>query len=91
MSLYGTIEPQYSLAYPGKMVSFKCNSFGTLKWYKNYKLVPTNMMVLNTLVLANVTEWDTGTYKCYGYYPNGTKFKAYADLRVGGISIYLIH
>ena len=86
MAKVGTVIPQYQVAYEGTTVSMDCFSKRKPTWTKDgVSMQGIDGLIVHTLFLYGVTQYDTGVYKCKGTLSKiGLTFTAFSTLFVGG-------
>lgn len=84
---YGSIWPEYLIAYTNMDVIITCISFGNITWFKNGKEVRWYPYQTD-LKIVNIQENNMGVYTCQGSLPNGKIFYNTSTILVGGIKNY---
>ena len=84
---YGTVSPNYVVAYVNDPVIINCNSNGRKTWWKDGKRLTTNVHGTN-LRFVHVFENLMGEYICQGTLAHQIPFTATATLLVGGMSCH---
>jgi len=82
----GTVYPEYQVASIGSNITINCESVTPVKWKKGDFFLQT-VNIFNSLIIAEVTDDDSGLYTCYGRKSSiieQVPFAAYAMVKVAG-------